>query len=251
MGRMHSSSSKDLASNHLPETLRKRLFAKKKFNYLGDAILGAIDGCITTFAVVAGVSGGDLSANVALLLGSANILGDGFSMAVSNYQRAKSEKGLIEKARRTEEHHIDYVPEGEKEEIRQIFAQKGFPEPLLGEIVNVITSNRGLWINTMIQEEFGLPLEAPSPWKAGLTTFLAFILIGAIPLLPFVLLHPTSSFSFLMSTLFTGITFLGIGLLKGKILNRPLLRSSLETLWIGAIAAGLAYGITLFLRRIT
>src|SRR4029453_12310989 len=123
---MSASEEEDLEKDHTPAAIRKRLESVKKTSYLGDVVLGAIDGCVTTFAVVSGVSGGQLPAAVALLLGTANLLADGFRMAVSNFQRAKSERELIENARRREERHIERIPDGETEEIRQIFLAKGF-----------------------------------------------------------------------------------------------------------------------------
>src|SRR4030095_16791056 len=86
-GKMSASEEEDLEKDHTPAAIRKRLESVKKSSYLGDVVLGAIDGCVTTFAVVSGVSGGQLPAAVALLLGTANLLADGFSMAVSNFQR--------------------------------------------------------------------------------------------------------------------------------------------------------------------
>lgn len=71
-----------------PSTVRRRrrLAESRHPSYLGDAILGSIDGCVTTFAVVAGAAGGGFSSGVVIVLGIANLLADGFSMAVSNYQ---------------------------------------------------------------------------------------------------------------------------------------------------------------------
>jgi hypothetical protein len=85
-------------------------------------IYGAIDGTVTTFAVVAGVAGAGLSAGVVIILGLANLLADGFSMAVGNFLATRAEQ----LARRQEEAHVPQIPDGEREEIRQIFAAKGF-----------------------------------------------------------------------------------------------------------------------------
>lgn len=240
-----------LEAEHQPEIISERLEAKKQSSYLGDAVLGAIDGCVTTFAVVCGVLGGQLRPSVALLLGAANLLADGFSMAVSNYQRAKSERELIEKVRRTEERHIAKIPEGEKEEIYQIFRRKGFAEPILSQVVETITKDKKLWIDTMLTEEFGLSLAGTTPWKAGMATFLAFVLVGTTPLLPFVFAPIVSpSASFIWSFALTTIAFFFIGGIKGKILNLPVLRSGLETLLLGSGAALLAYGVTFGLRTL-
>lgn len=238
-----------LESAHSPDAIEQRLESAKQFNYLGDAVLGAIDGCVTTFAVVSGVLGGKLDPAIALLLGCANLFADGFSMAVSNYQRAKSEKQLIEKIRGVEEAHIEKIPEGEREEIYQIYKRKGFQEPVLSNIVEVITKDRKLWIDTMVTEEFGLQLESPNPYKAGMVTFLAFVFVGAIPLIPFLftqILEPKQTF--FTSIVLTAAAFFGIGILKGKVLRHSLIRSGLETLLVGSGAACLAYAVGHWLR---
>ncbi|MGV8843857.1 MAG: VIT1/CCC1 transporter family protein [Pseudomonas sp.] len=109
---------------------------------MSHAILGAIDGCVTTFAVVAGAVGAGLPASVALIMGFANLFADGFSMAVSNYEAIKAERQLRDEARRMEEEHIDRVPEGEREEIRQEFRKQGFSGSTLESIVATISQIR-------------------------------------------------------------------------------------------------------------
>lgn len=239
-----------LEHEHHPTAIQRRLQSERKHNYIGDAILGAIDGCVTTFAIVAGALGGQLVSGIALLLGTSNLLADGLSMAVGNFQKTKSERELVEKIRKTEERHILHIPEGEREEIRQIFERKGFKDPVLEEIVKGITKDKKLWVDTMITEEYGFPLEGAVPWKSGFVTFLAFIGVGAVPLIPFLL----SSFwkepqMYQFSMVMTGTAFFGVGLLKGVLVKRPPLSSGLETLFVGSLAASLAFLVGAILRR--
>ena len=238
----------DLEAEHRPSAIRSRLEAVQQHSYLGDAVLGGMDGCVTTFAVVAGAVGGGFPAVVAIVLGFANLLADGFSMAVSNYQNTNSQRGFVEEARRTEEVHIAQIPEGEREEIRQIFARKGFDGATLDHIVDVITQDRQLWVNTMLTEELGLQIEGPSPLRAALATFLAFFAVGFIPLMPFLLPGLTPTQTFTTSALVTALAFFGIGMGKGFVLGRAMVRSGVETLLVGGAAALLAYVVGAWLR---
>lgn len=237
-----------LIAEHHPEAIRERLAATYRHNYLGDSVLGAIDGCVTTFAVVAGAVGAGFPGHVAVILGFANLAADGFSMAASNYQNTKSQRELVDQARRQELHHIQHVPDGEREEVRQIFANKGFEGETLERIVTVITADRELWVNTMITEELGLPLEGPRPLRAALATLAAFVLVGVIPLLPLLVPGLDLHQAFLISAVATGSAFFLVGLFKGRVLQRAMLRSGLETLAVGGIAAILAYGIGAWLQ---
>lgn len=237
-----------LHAEHRAEAIEARLAGAKPNSYLGDAVLGAIDGCVTTFAVVAGAAGAQLPAGVAIILGLANLLADGFSMAASNYQRAKSEKDLLQKARATEEMHVREVPQGEREEVRQIFAAKGFEGEVLEAIVQGITQDPRLWVDTMLTEELGLRLDPPRPLAAALTTFAGFCAAGMVPLLPYLLPGLPAGSVFTVSAAATAATFLAIGLLKGRVLQHPLLKSGMETLLVGGAAAGLAYGVGILLR---
>jgi VIT1/CCC1 family predicted Fe2+/Mn2+ transporter len=233
-----------LESQHTPDAIQARLMAATTHSYLGDFVLGAVDGTVTTFAVVSGVAGAGLDRNIAIILGLANLLADGFSMAVGNFLSTKAERQVVDRVRRMEEQHIERIPAGEREEVRQIFAAKGFEGALLEEIVSVITNDRKQWVDTMLTEEFGLRLESPSPVKAAATTFSAFVLAGFIPLVPFFLpLELAATRTFGISALATACSFFVIGAVKGHVVHRSLLLSGLETLGIGSAAAAMAYAV--------
>jgi VIT1/CCC1 family predicted Fe2+/Mn2+ transporter len=211
-----------------------------------DFVYGSIDGAVTTFAVVAGASGAVLSSSVVLILGFANLFGDGFSMAIGNYLAAKTRKEYIEKERRREEWEIDNLAEQEKQEIRDIYANKGFKDELLEQIVRIITSRRKVWLDTMMKEELGLIEGKRRPVDTAISTFAGFNIIGLIPLIPFVFFFATgsslsSSDVFQYSTSFTAISFFLIGIIKGKIVKRSLFKSGSYTLAIGGVAAIVAY----------
>ncbi len=239
----------NLQRSHTRDAIRLRMRQAANRGHLSDWVLGGIDGCVTTFAVVAGAVGGSLSTKIIVVLGLANLLADGFSMAASNYLSVKSERQLLERTRREEEQHIAQVPEGEREEIRQIFLAKGFRGEVLEEVVGVISRNRRLWVDTMLIEEHGLQLQGRHPLRAGLSTFIAFVLIGLMPLLPFFTTVDIEN-GFTVSASTTAIAFFMVGTLKGRSLQRPMIASGLETLLIGSVAAGLAYAVGYLIRRL-
>jgi VIT1/CCC1 family predicted Fe2+/Mn2+ transporter len=242
-------SREDLADEHEPAAVAERLKRKHGSRSLSDAVLGGIDGCITTFAIVTGSVGAGFPTHVALILGTANLLADGLSMAVSNYESIKAHNEVIEATRRSEEHHIDRIPEGEREEIRQIFAQRGYKDDALEQIVQVITSDRKLWVDTMMAEEHGLRSLHPNPMKSAFVTFAAFVLIGVIPLLPLLVTPLGMPFQVYASVALAGIVFFAIGTLKNLVLGRPPLKAGLSTLLTGGSAAGLAFLVGYVLRN--
>ena len=165
---------RNLKEEHAPHRIRSRLANPRGESALGDFMLGGVDGVVTTFAVVAGSAGGQLTATIVIILGIANLIADGFSMAVSNYLGTRARQDEVEQSRADEEWQIDVFPEGEREEIRAIFERKGFNGPSLDEIVTVITADREIWVSTMMAEELRMSDVSAQPLRAGLTTFAAF-----------------------------------------------------------------------------
>lgn len=238
-------------ATHTPGLIAERLDAGPDRFYLKDFIYGAIDGAVTTFAVVAGVAGAGLSSSVIIILGIANLLADGFSMAISNYLGTRAENDLREKARQREVDEIRKFPSGEREEVRQIYARKGFDGELLEQVVEVITADRERWVNVMLQEEHGMALQDHNALKGGTATFVAFILIGLIPLLPYLsnwLAGDRIANPFLWSSLLTAIAFIAVGAGKARFIDQNWYKASLETLLIGGGAALLAYGAGVLLK---
>ena len=238
---------------HTPEAVRSRLQALPVHTHLRDLVYGAVDGTVTTFAVISGVAGARLPARIVLILGIANLVADGFSMAVGNFLATRAERQLLERARRMEEHHVDHIPAGEREEVRQIYAGKGFEGAELERTVDVITSDRGRWIETMMREELGLAPSAPSPGAAALATFTAFVIAGSVPLLAFLyefLLAPGTINAFYWSVGMSALVFFAIGTLKSRVVEQRWYRGGLEVLTIGGGAASLAYLLGLVLKDV-
>jgi VIT1/CCC1 family predicted Fe2+/Mn2+ transporter len=242
-----------LTREHTPEAIRARLRRGPATSYLGDFVYGAVDGTVTTFAVVSGVAGAGLDEAVVIILGMANLIADGFSMAVGNYLGTRSERQARERARRAEERQIRLFPEGEREEVRQILAARGLGGADLERMVAFITADTDRWVDFMMSEELGYGIDAGNPLRAAATTFAAFVTVGFLPLLVFVadLVVPGDiPAPFPLAAALTIVGLCIVGALKARIVERSAWRSALETAAIGGAAAALAYVVGTLLENV-
>jgi VIT1/CCC1 family predicted Fe2+/Mn2+ transporter len=233
--------------SHDPADIAARLATRPRASYLADAVFGAIDGAVTTFAVVAGSIGAHLSPRVVLILGAANIFADGFSMAAGNFIASRAALEDAARLRAMEERHIANDPKGETVEVREIYRRKGFGGEALDTITRLITSRHRAWIDTMLAEEHGLSIATRAPLKAALAIFAAFIVAGCVPLSPFALGLPNAA---TISTVATGTVFFVIGSIRSFWSMRPWWRSGLETFFLGFGAAIIAYLIGATIERL-
>ncbi len=220
--------------------------------YLREFVYGGIDGAVTTFAVVAGSVGANFDITIILVLGLANLLADGFSMSIGAYLSSKSEKEKYLKHKKQEYWEVEHIPEEERKEIETIFRQKGFEGKLLNQVVEVIVADKDRWVNFMMKEEHNLISDQKSPFKIGAATFISFLLVGFTPLLAFIIGYfKEFPFNLFMTASFlTGIAFVLIGWLKGKVNQTNIAKSVLETLGLGLSAALVAYYVGMFLESI-
>jgi vacuolar iron transporter family protein len=236
----------EILDEHTPAAIRSRLARGPSRSYLRDFVYGAIDGVVTTFAVVAGVAGAGLDTSVVVILGMANLAADGFSMAISNYLGARAEEQRRRRLQREEEQHVAVVPAGEREELRQLLARWDLDHTLLEDVLDAVTGDRDRWVGLMMQLEHGFSTAPARPARAGMATFAAFVTVGFVPLAPFVvdaagLVALTSLF--VWSAAMTVVAFVAVGVVKGLVVAQSWWRSGLETLAIGGTAAALAYAV--------
>lgn len=223
-----------------------------KFKYLGDAVYGALDGIVTTFAVVAGVAGASLSGNLILILGIANLLADGTSMAAGNYLGRKSEKDYRKKHREEEEQAIEEDPTNAKKDLRKSYAVRGFSGNILDSIVKHVSEDKSRWLEERMQTEHGSE-DLINPYKAGFVTFASFVVAGAIPLLSYavaLLVPGMMNISFSLACLLTGLTLFFVGSLRSKLIKKPWWLAGWEMLFVGGIAAVVAYVVGFLLRSL-
>jgi len=169
----------------------------KNYNWLPDFVYGSIDGIITTFAVVSAVQGGGLESSVILILGFANMLADGFSMATGKYLSDKAE--------------LDQLSVKDRNE-------------------SVI-----------------------HPVKGGLSTFIAFVVLGIVPLLAYViqpLINYTESQTFTLACVLTSLALFFVGFMKGYFVNKSKLYEGFETMILGGVAAFISYYVGFYIERL-
>lgn len=242
----------DLDRQHTPSAVSARLSRGPARRYLRDFVYGAVDGVVTTFAVVAGVTGASLQASVVIILGIANLLADGLSMAASNFLGTRAEAQQQERVRREEQRHVALVPDGEREEVRQIFAAKGFRGRDLERAVEVVTAEEGRWVETMMTEEHGFSIVPANPLRSGAATFVAFVTMGFVPVASYVVRSagvPVPA-PFAWSAGLTALAFVGTGAMKSRFIDQPWWRSAAETLAVGGLAAGLAFAVGILLQGV-
>jgi VIT1/CCC1 family predicted Fe2+/Mn2+ transporter len=225
--------------------------------YLKEVIYGAIDGIITTFAVVAGFSGAALSSEtttqfsfmVVLLFGLANLFGDGVSLGLGNFLAVRSEQGLYKNIWAREQSASEENENSEARETKIALIQKGFSEEDAHTLTEIYRRNEAYWVDFIVNNE--LKISNPmgeNPVYTGVATFGAFISFGLIPLTPFVVMgsvDPRTVFQFSAMGAFIALVLLGI--LKWKVVGTQPVRSVLEVVVVGTIAASVAFLIgTLF-----
>ncbi len=220
-------------------------------SFVQDIVYGGNDGIVTTFAIVAGTVGAAMPTYVIVILGLANLVGDGMSMASGAYLSLKAERDQYRRIRREEEEEIDSHPEAEREEVREAFQKQGIVGESLDALTAILTSNRTLWVETMMREEHGLLRQTTDrPLLHAVVTFLSFVLFGSIPLLPYVLgfggVH-----QFLVAVLSVFAALFLLGITRSIVTNARRIRGIVEILLVGFLSTGVAYAIGVLLKGLT
>lgn len=219
--------------------------------YLGDMVYGGLDGIITTFAVVSGVEGAQLGSNIILILGLANLLADGFSMATGAYLSSRSDQEYYERERERERWEVDHYPEGEKAELLEVYRNRGYDSADAAALVEIHSRNPDRWVETMMFDELGMVKDERKPTRSALATFVSFLIAGSVPLLVYLIglfVPIPAQTAFRASLILSGVALFLLGAAKVLVTQRNLLRSGMETLLVGGLAAGVAYAVGALLR---
>jgi VIT1/CCC1 family predicted Fe2+/Mn2+ transporter len=207
-----------------------------------DFVFGFGDGVNTSLGIAAGVGGADASSDIIILAALVAMFTGAKAMAVQNYLAVKSHRELLKSEIDRENWEIENKPEVEREEIEDIYKAKGFTGKDLEMIVNKITSDKKVWLNTMLTEELNLNLDiAGHPLKGALIMFGSFLIGGILPIIPFFF---SSGFNPLIIAV--GISLSAsfiVGAIKSRMANTSLIKGGIEMAGLGTGIALIGYGI--------
>jgi vacuolar iron transporter family protein len=219
----------------------------KESSYIRDLVFGFGDGVNTSLGIVAGVGGASISADVVILAALVGMFTGAKAMAVQNYLAVKSQREILESEIKREECEIESVPDKERQEIEEIYKAKGFQGDVLKTVVNTITSNKKVWLKTMLTEELGLNLQiVGNPLRGALVMFGSFLVGGILPILPYFIVKAGIISSGSAIAFAIGISLISsftVGAIKARIARKSWLKGGLEMAGLGTGIALIGYGI--------
>ncbi len=208
--------------------------------WLRDLILGGQDGLVNVLGIVLAVAEATNSRSMILISGLAATFAESISMAAVAYTSSKASKEFYAKQLAEEYREVEEVPQEEREEVREIYRKRGFSGKLLEQIVKKITSNKKIWVETMMRDELGLSeSEFKHPVRDALIVGGAAIVGSLVPLIPYIFLPMHQA---LIVTLgFSTVVLFASGALKARWTAISPLKSGLEMAVVGMAAAIAGY----------
>jgi len=210
-------------------------------------VFGGLDGILTSFAIVAGATGGNLDERVVLVLGFSNIFADALSMGVGEYLSSVAHNDWVLTERARESWEMENYPEGEIAEMIEIYVERGMSEDDATAVVTTMAQYKDFFVDVMMMEELHLQLPEKDhrmeSFREGVVMFFAFASFGAMPLLGYVVIpvyfpHMSSDALFLSACIITGIVLFIMGSVKSYFSATNWLWAGTETLLLGG-ACGL------------
>jgi vacuolar iron transporter family protein len=231
------------SSPHLLTTLHSEDWHTPKGRFIREVMFGMNDGLVSTIGFVAGATGALMQARVVLLAGIASVVAGALSMGIGAYLASKSQRDFFESEKERERREIEEVPELERKEIRDIFTKLGFLKDEVEMIVNRVTSDKALWVRFMMREELGILEESfDNPVTVGFLMAGAYVVGGIAPLLPYLVMEDVLlalKVAVAVSLVFLFIIGTGTTILT----KQPWLKSGMEVMLLGSLAAGIGFGI--------
>ena len=208
-----------------------------------DVVIGMSDGLTVPFALAAGLSGAVASAHVVVVAGLAEIAAGSIAMGLGGFLAARSDAEHYEQELAREQKEVALIPEAEATEVAEIFESYGLSKEESQPVVAALRQKPQAWVKFMMRFELGL--EEPGRGRAlrsALTIAGAYAVGGFVPLFPYMLLSRMQSALFLSVSL-TLLALFVFGYIKGRFTGTAPLRGAVQTLVIGALAAGAAFFI--------
>lgn len=208
-----------------------------------DVVIGMSDGLTVPFALAAGLSAAVTSSSLIVTAGLAEVAAGAIAMGLGGYLAARTDIEHFDAEVARERREIAEVPEREVGEVESIMRGFGLDGEPLARVVSAITADRDRWVQFMMRFELGI--ERPDPRRAFTSAFTiggAYIVGGLVPLVPYMLV-PAVSDALVWSMISTGGALLAFGAIKGRITGMNLVRSAIQTLVVGGLAAGAAFGL--------
>lgn len=214
-----------------------------------DVVIGMSDGLTVPFALAAGLSGAVSSVHIVVFAGLAEIAAGSIAMGLGGFLASKADSEHYDSERRREEREVVERTRDEEEEIYEVFERYGVQRTESEPVLLALKRSPQHWVDFMMSFELGL--EKPAPNRArqsALTIALSYVVGGLIPLAPYMLVGQITT-ALELSIGITMAALLLFGAVKGRLTGEKPLRSALQTLIIGGLAAGAAYALASLLSR--
>ncbi|MEO6070605.1 MAG: VIT1/CCC1 transporter family protein [Chitinophagaceae bacterium] len=213
----------------------------KSSDFIRDIVIGMSDGLTVPFALAAGISSAVSDNHIVTTAGIAEIIAGSIAMGLGGYLAGKTEQEHYASELQREYLEVENVPEKEKAEIKEIFAEYGFSDEGQEMLVNELSQDKDKWVNFMMKFELGL--EKPDANRArnsALTIGISYIVGGIIPLLPY-FFTDTPMEGLKISAVITIICLFFFGYFKSKVTGQPVFKGAIKVTVIGTIAAAAAF----------
>ena len=209
---------------------------------LREVVFGAQDGLLSTVALVTGVAVAVENQTTVLVAGLAAALPGMLSMATGAFLGSRAEQDVQRAEIAREAQELEDNPAEELAELVVLYQREGKTYQEARHLADEIAQDKELWLRTLVEKELGIsPDETSSPVKDALTMGIAFILAAIIPIFPHFFLEGGAAISISIAAALTGLFILGVG--KGRLVQRSPLLQGLEILAIGAVSAGIGFGL--------
>ncbi|MBE5321907.1 VIT1/CCC1 transporter family protein [Pedobacter sp. MR2016-19] len=213
----------------------------KSSAFISDIVIGMSDGLTVPFALAAGLSAAVSSNSIIITAGIAEIIAGCIAMGLGGYLAGKTEQEHYESELKREYLEVENVPEKEKEEVKEIFAEYGLDNKAQQLIVDQMCKNKDHWVDFMMKFELGL--EKPDVNRArnsALTIGFSYCVGGMLPLSAYFFTSKPQD-GLILSALLTTICLFVFGYFKSKVTGQPPIKGALKVTAIGLIAAGAAF----------